>query len=58
MLGIIVYLPALQGPFRTYPLSAQDWGICLITGASVFIIVEIVKFVRSLLRRKSLAFSP
>jgi Ca2+-transporting ATPase len=58
MLNLVVYLPALQGPFHTYALNAQDWGICLLTGASVFIIVEITKFVRSLLRRRSLAFSP
>jgi Ca2+-transporting ATPase len=58
LLSMVIYLPALQGPFHTYSLSAQDWGICLLTGASVFIIVEITKFVRSLLRRRSLAFSP
>jgi Ca2+-transporting ATPase len=58
MLCLVVYLPPLQGPFQTYALSAQDWGICILTGASVFIIVEISKFVRSLLRRRNLAFSP
>jgi Ca2+-transporting ATPase len=57
MLCLVVYLPPLQGPFQTYALSAQDWGICILTGASVFIIVEISKFVRSLLRRRNLTFS-
>jgi Ca2+-transporting ATPase len=47
LLCLIVYLPALQDPFRTYPLSAQDWGICMLAGASIFILVEIVKLVRA-----------
>jgi Ca2+-transporting ATPase len=50
MLCLVVYLPPLQGPFQTYALSAQDWGICILTGASVFIVVEITKLIRSLLR--------
>jgi Ca2+-transporting ATPase len=47
LLSLIVYLPALQGPFHTYPLSAQDWGICILAGASIFILVEMVKLIRA-----------
>ena len=47
LLCLIVYLPALQGPFHTYALSAQDWGICILAGASIFILVEIVKLIRA-----------
>jgi Ca2+-transporting ATPase len=54
MLSLIVYLPPLQGPFHTYALSAQDWGICILTGASVFILVEIVKLIRAQRTRPSL----
>jgi Ca2+-transporting ATPase len=43
ILCLIVYLPALQDPFHTYPLGAQDWGICILAGASIFILVEITK---------------
>jgi Ca2+-transporting ATPase len=51
LLCLIVYLPALHGPFHTYALSGQDWGVCILTGASIFIIVEIVKFARAHLAR-------
>jgi Ca2+-transporting ATPase len=51
LLCLVVYLPALQSPFHTYALSGQDWGICILTGASIFILVEIVKFVRARLAR-------
>ncbi len=47
LLCLIVYLPALQGPFHTYALSGQDWGICILAGASIFILVEIVKLIRA-----------
>jgi Ca2+-transporting ATPase len=53
LLCLIVYLPVLQDPFRTYPLSVRDWGICILAGASIFILVEIVKFVRARLARPS-----
>ncbi|NWF77401.1 MAG: calcium-translocating P-type ATPase, SERCA-type [Chloroflexi bacterium] len=57
LLNLIVYLPVLQGPFQTYPLSAQDWGICILAGASIFILVEIVKLTRARLARPSLEMS-
>ena len=39
----IVYTPLLQGPFHTYPMSGQDWAICILAGASIFVPVEIAK---------------
>jgi Ca2+-transporting ATPase len=54
LLCLIVYLPALQGPFHTYALSVQDWGICILAGASIFILVELVKLGRARLARPSL----
>lgn len=47
LLCLVVYLPALQAPFHTYALSVQDWGICILAGASIFVIVEIVKLIRA-----------
>jgi len=41
----IVYVPFLQGPFHTYPMSLQDWGIALLAGVSVLIPAEIAKIV-------------
>jgi len=41
----IVYLPFFQGPFHTYPMSLQDWGIVLLAGLSVLIPVEITKLI-------------
>ncbi len=58
MLNLIIYLPPLQGPFRTYALTAEDWGICLLTGASIFIVVEIEKLISSWVKPKGAALSP
>ncbi|MFC2022875.1 cation-translocating P-type ATPase [Chloroflexota bacterium] len=57
MLSAILYVPALQGAFQTYALSASDWGVCLLTGASIFVIAELYKLIRSRIRPKSL-YSP
>jgi Ca2+-transporting ATPase len=54
ILCLIVYLQALQGPFHTYALSVQDWGICILAGLSIFILVEIIKFIRAQRPRLSL----
>ncbi len=41
----IVYIPFFQGPFHTYSMSLQDWGIPLLAGVSIFIPVEIAKLI-------------
>ncbi len=38
------YLQPFQVVFRTAPISLKDWGIILLIGATLFILVEIEKF--------------
>jgi len=49
----IVYAPFLQGPFHTYSMSLQDWGIVLLAGVSVLIPVEIAKLIMARRTRPS-----
>ena len=49
----IVYAPFLQGPFHTYSMSLQDWGIVLLAGVSVLIPVEITKLIMARRTRPS-----
>lgn len=41
----IIYIPFLQGPFHTYAMSLQDWGIAVSAGISILVVVEIAKFI-------------
>ena len=50
----IVYLPFFQGPFHTYAMSLQDWGIVLLAGVSILIPVEIAKLITAQRTRPSL----
>jgi Ca2+-transporting ATPase len=43
LLLLIVYLPALQGPFNTYPLDGQDWLVAVFAAATLIIVAEIYK---------------
>ncbi len=43
LLGLVVYLPALQGPFNTFPLNWQDCLFSVISAASIIIVAEIYK---------------
>ena len=52
LLLLIVYVPALQGPFRTHALTLADWGVTVGASASVFVIVELVKLAINLVRRR------
>ncbi|HEX7364680.1 MAG TPA: calcium-transporting P-type ATPase, PMR1-type [Dehalococcoidia bacterium] len=54
MLGLIVYLPALQGPFNTYPLTLPDWIIAIFSASTIFIAAEIYKLIISKTRTKDL----
>jgi Ca2+-transporting ATPase len=49
LLVLIVYLPALQGPFDTFALSPTDWAIVLVTAATVLPVLDVAKAV---LRRR------
>ena len=45
LLALILYLPALQGPFGTFALSAADWGLVLGTAATVLPVLDVAKAV-------------
>jgi len=49
LLVLILYLPALQGPFDTFALSPTDWAIVLGTAATVLPVLDVAKAV---LRRR------
>ncbi|MBI4333695.1 MAG: cation-translocating P-type ATPase [Chloroflexi bacterium] len=57
MLGLVVYLPALQGPFNTFALSLEDWVISVSAASTIFIGVEIAKFIASRAKPRSPAVS-
>ncbi len=50
----IIYAPFLQGPFHTYAMSLQDWGIVILAGASVVVVAEIAKLIMAWRTRHSL----
>jgi Ca2+-transporting ATPase len=50
LLVLILYLPALQGPFDTFALSPIDWAIVLGAAATVLPVLDVAKAV--LLRRR------
>ncbi len=39
----LIYVPSLQTYFRTYSLSGWDWGITVIAGLTLFVVVEVAK---------------
>jgi Ca2+-transporting ATPase len=49
LLVLILYLPALQGPFGTFALPAADWALVLGTAATVLPVLDLAKAV---LRRR------
>jgi Ca2+-transporting ATPase len=44
LLGLVVYLPALQPAFSTESLTPQEWGMVLVVAFSVVPVIEIVKW--------------
>jgi Ca2+-transporting ATPase len=44
LLLLVVYLPALHAPFKTYGLPFEDWAIVLSLAASVVPVLELVKW--------------
>jgi Ca2+-transporting ATPase len=54
MLGLVVYLPILQGPFNTYSLSLTDWLIAILSASTIFIVAEIYKLIMSRIRPKGI----
>jgi Ca2+-transporting ATPase len=43
---LLLYIPFFQRIFRTEALSIQDFAVCLIASAGVFVVVELYKWVR------------
>ena len=43
----IIYLPFLQEPFHTYPMTLSDWAMPIIAGISILVVVEIAKLIMS-----------
>ena len=50
LLALIVYLPVLHAPFRTYSLPLVDWVIVLVVALTVVPVLELAKWI---LRRQS-----
>jgi Ca2+-transporting ATPase len=42
----VIYLPILQTPFNTVPLTALDWTVCIVVGSTVLWLSEVVKVIR------------
>lgn len=57
LLGLVIYLPVLQGPFNTYSLTFIDWVIAILSASTIFIAAEIYKLISSLLRPKGVITS-
>ncbi len=49
----IIYVPALQGVFKTEPLTWQELGACILVSLIVFHAVEVEKLVRRGLRKSA-----
>ncbi|MGB5102751.1 MAG: cation-translocating P-type ATPase [Steroidobacteraceae bacterium] len=45
LLSLVLYLPALQGPFGTFDLSVADWALVLGVAASVLPVLDLAKLV-------------
>lgn len=54
----VVYLPFLQAPFRTVALSATDWLLCFVAGASVLAFGELKKLVARWIRANRAGAGP
>jgi Ca2+-transporting ATPase len=50
LLMIIIYVPVLQGPFKTHALTLEDWAIALGAGATIFVAFEIIKLVERIIK--------
>ena len=51
---LVTYMPALQGVFNTYSMTAAEWGICFGFALTILVVVEVAKAFRRWLDRQSL----
>jgi Ca2+-transporting ATPase len=54
LLGLLVYIPFLQEPFRTFSLRAYDWVIVILLALTIFPVLEISKTILRWQERKRL----
>jgi magnesium-transporting ATPase (P-type) len=40
---LVLYVPAMQKAFGTFPLTLEDWVICTVAAATVLVAIEIAK---------------
>jgi P-type Ca2+ transporter type 2C len=53
LLLVIVYVPALHGPFNTFALPLGDWVVCILCAVSILVVAEIYKAIyRAVVRRR------
>ncbi len=52
LLLIIIYVPFLQEPFRTFSLSVFDWALVILLAATIFPVLEISKAIIRYQERK------
>lgn len=50
----VVYVSSLQWVFRTQPLSAEEWGVCISIASIIILVVEIEKALRRKIRQNAL----
>jgi len=43
LLNVIIYVPALQGPFNTHALTLEDWALSVGAASTIFVAFEIAK---------------
>jgi hypothetical protein len=55
MLGFVMYLPILRGPFRTDGLTLTDWAGAIFSASTMFLIAELHKLISFGLKVKGLA---
>lgn len=44
LLVLVIYVPFLQVPFKTYPLSYADWVVVIIASITIIPVIEIAKW--------------
>jgi Ca2+-transporting ATPase len=45
ILILVLYIPALQGAFRVFPLGVGDWLIVFLSASTIFLVAEVYKLI-------------
>lgn len=54
LMFVIVYVPSLQGGFRTFSLSAFDWALVILLAGTIFPVLEVSKVIIRWREKKTL----